>query len=873
MKPTSRIFQKSIAGTLSVITAMACSQLYSASAFAQLVLEEVVVTARKREESLQETPIAVSALSADTLEDLGLRDITDLREVVPNVDVSDGNGTSGAGSIFIRGIGARNTGVNFDSGVGLYVDNVYVSRPDGAVLDNLDLQSVQVLRGPQGTLFGKNTTGGAILYTTNKPVDIFEGHAEVRVGNYDRLDGKLTVNMPLIGDTLMSRFSVYSTSRDGLVTNDLTGTPIEGTALGDSLHGGEFDDISREGAQAQLRWVASDSLIFDLNYNYSDTDQSARGLNCEVVSGIDGAGWQAALQDDTVVIPSTGKSIAEWCQANADLGISKIQSDLAPRYEATVHSLSLVADWDINDTLAFRSITALRTTQGGETNDLDAIGIPILHRTNFGNSGGQLRETDQISQEFQLSGTAFGDKLDYIVGVFGFWEETDSGVSVSPSGPFFGSLSGFPAALTGQDCTTDNCAFYINQSTALYTENSSISVYSQADWNFNDQWRLTMGLRYTSEDRELQRIFKTPDFSGDVSNGATPIEIAGLGDLFKGQNFYYFPDGGSSYNPQHGFVPSLMDPLDPGSVDPLYDQTKKIENDDWTPMISLQRNFESSGFMDGGTAYITVANGFLSGGISDTTDIFTGELYAYEPEEVWNYEVGFKMDAWDSRLRVNTALFYTDYTERQLTTVTVNPTTGRIAGSTINAEKSSIAGLEIESILIPIPNMQIIANVTFNKGNIDVYDDTRIVTAGSLDNPGCLAPSFPPGIDVCPVDRSDEDLPRLPEEIYYLAVQYAWQTEIGTITPLITWSFRSNVENCFDQSSCQSGIYKGDQESLGARLTWSSPDENWRITAYGRNLTDERYVLGGVPLVDVLETAGTLYSLPRMYGVEAAFTW
>ncbi|GHD08052.1 TonB-dependent receptor [Halioglobus japonicus] len=863
-----RMFSHVVASKSALAIAIGTAGMSPIVVHSQMVLEEVIVTARKREESLQETPVAISALSGDDLEDLGLRDISNLSEVVPNVDSGDGNGTSGAGSVFIRGIGARNTGVNFDSGVGIYVDGVYVSRPDGAVLDNVDLQSIQVLRGPQGTLFGKNTTGGAILYTTNKPVDIFEGSAEVRVGNYDRLDGKLTVNIPLVGDTLMSRFSLYSTSRDGLMTNDLSGAPGN-----DSLDGDEFTDVNRHGGQAQLRWIASDDLVFDLNYNYNASDQSARGLDCEVVTGIDGTGWQAALQNSTIVEPATGQSIADWCQANADLGPETIQSDLPGRYESEVQSLALTADWYISDSLSFRSITAYRTTEGGETNDLDGTGIPLLHRTNFDFADAELRATDQFSQEFQFTGTAFDDKLDYIVGFFGFWEETDAGTAVSPSGPFFGSLYDLPPFVTGEDCTTGNCAFYINQTTTLYTENTSYSLYSQADWNFNDDWRLTLGLRYTSEERELQRIFQTPDFSNDVSTGTPPLEIAGIGDIFKGGNFYYFPDGPSSFNPHHGFVPSLTDPLDPGSVDPLYDQTMKIDNDDWTPMVSLQRNFGETGFMEYGTAYITAANGFLSGGVSDTTDVFTGEIYAYKPEKVWNYEIGFKMDAWDRRLRLNTALFYTDYQDRQLTTVTVNPTTGRIAGSTINAEKSTIAGLEIESILLPIPNLQIIANVTFNKGDIDKYEDVRIVTSGALDNPTCVAPATPPGIDVCLVDRSDEDLPRLPEQIYYLALQYNWETSVGLITPLLTWSYRTEVENCFDQSSCESGIYRGDQESLGARLTWTSPEEQWRITAYGTNLTDERYVIGGVPLVDVLETAGKQYNLPRMYGIEAAFTW
>ena len=131
----------------------------------QGALEEVVVTARRREESLQETPVAVTALSADTLRDAGVRNLAQLNQIVPNIEVSSANGTAPLANIYIRGVGQRNTGPNIDSGVGIYIDEVYVGRPDGALLDIYDVQSVQVLRGPQGTLFGKNTTGGALVFT------------------------------------------------------------------------------------------------------------------------------------------------------------------------------------------------------------------------------------------------------------------------------------------------------------------------------------------------------------------------------------------------------------------------------------------------------------------------------------------------------------------------------------------------------------------------------------------------------------------------------------------------------------------------------------------------------------------------------------
>jgi iron complex outermembrane receptor protein len=489
-------------------------------------------------------------------------------------------------------------------------------------------------------------------------------------------------------------------------------------------------------------------------------------------------------------------------------------------------------------------------------NELDATGIALLGRTNYKWQDTELRNTDSYSQEFQFASTAFDDKLDYVVGVFGFYEDTDAGTAASPSGPFFNALS------------TPDLAFYINQTTELLAKNESASFYSQADWNFDDYWRLTVGARYTWEEKKLTRKFRVPELAtlattGDAQN--SPIDAT----------FYEFPSGADTFNPNHGFTVAT-DPNNPNQLDPLADQTQKYDDSKITPMASIQRNFDAAGFMDSGNLYFTVANGFLSGGITDTVSVTTRMIENYDPEEVWNYEIGFKMEAWENKLRLNTALFYNDYTDRQLTTVRINPDTGRIAGALINAESSWIAGIEFEAIVLPVENLQITANVTFNDSDIDKYDDERIFAAP----PGSEAPAdctrIPVGtgfVDNCAVDRSDEGLPRLPDSIYFLAVQYTFQTEMGDVVPMISWSYRTNLDNCFDVASCASGVYKVNQEDLSARLTWTSPEMSWRLTAYGNNLTDERYVTGGTPLVDVTETAGTIYNLPRTYGIEAAYTW
>lgn len=845
--------QRLIVSHLAAALAVTSAGLIPTVALGQSALEEVVVTARKREETLQETPVAVSAFTGETLEELGLTNISDLTRVVPNVDMYSGNGTTGNGNIYIRGIGARNTGVNFDSGVGLYVDGVYVSRADGAVLDNVDLQNVQVLRGPQGTLFGKNTTGGAILYTTNRPTDELGGNAQVRVGNYNQFDSKGTINVPIMGDTLMSRFSLYRTKQDGYVQSVIPdGLPPQAVGNPPFIED-EFNDTDRWGGQAQLRWQAAEDLLMDLNYNYGKTDQAARGQDCKVVTGIPGIGWQAGLQDERIVIPSTGQSIADWCQANEDLGEDKIMANMEPnRYRAEVNTLALTADWSIRDDLNFKSITAGRNTTGGEVNELDAVGIALLGRSNYQGNGVAERDTDAWSQEFQLLGNAFDEKLDYVVGVFGFHEETNKGAATG-STLFFNALG------------SANLAFYNSNRTELLTKNSSASMFSQADWHFDDYWTMTLGARYTWEERRLTRDFKVPDLATLATTGNAAYTIGPSVTIFT------FPDGPDTFNPNHQYVYQTVN----GAPDPLGRQTMHTDDSKVTPMASIQRTFDSMGFMDFGNAYFTVANGFLSGGISDTVDVATGRVYEFDPEEVWNYELGFKMDAWKQKLRLNTALFYTDYKDRQLTTIRINPATGQIAGALINAEKSYISGIEFEAIVLPVENLQLTANVTFNESDIETYDDEQISAATPGVIPaGCqqiLVGGSP--VNNCPIDRSDEDMPRLPDSVFYLAAQYTFETEYGSIVPMLSWSYRTNLDNCFDASSCISGIYKVDQEDVGARLTWNSPDMAWRVTAFGNNLTDDRYITGGTPLVDVTATAGTVYNQPRTYGIEAAYTW
>lgn len=798
------------------------------------MLEEVIVTARKREESLQETPIAVSALSGTQLQDAGFNDLTDMGRIVPNLFTRTGSG-GGSTQLFIRGVGARNSGANFDGGVAIYQDGVYLSRSDGTILESVDLQNIQVLRGPQGTLFGKNATGGAILYTTNKPADVFEGYAEVNVGNYEQFNTQLTVNVPITDDTLFSRLSLYSTQRGGLIEDQL---------------GREFNDVDRIGGQLQLRALPSDSVVVDLNAQYGEIDQASRGQKCRLGLGVPGAGWQAVAQNEFIIAPSTGLTIQEHCQLSAQLDEDTFRSALVgprePTYKAETQSLSATVEWDIDDATSLKSITAWRNIEAGQQDDVYFAGIPVVLRLNYGFPIAEPRNTDWFSQELQLTGSALDDTLTYVIGLFGSNEQTDAGTAVGVQGPFFNVLG------------SADRAFYTAEATELLTDNTSYAAFSQVEWAFAEDWNLTLGLRYTWEERKLERNTYLAD-PATLSTGATAIDVLGDG------RFWDFPDGADTYNPTHGHLPATS-------------LAEDVSNDDWNPMASIQYLFGDIGPVNSGSAYFTVATGFLSGGLSESLDL-DGNIPQYDPEEVINYEIGSKLDLLDNTLRINTALFYTEYDDRQLTSIGVNPLTGSIAARTVNAEESVIFGYELETIWLPIENLEITFNFAWNDGDIKKFSDVAIVTAGESGLTGCTE-NIPIGggaaVDACPIDRSNEDLPNLPKQIYYLAGQYTWNTSVGDIIARVDASYSEDLNTCFDYASCFFEGGKGLQNdvfSLGARLTWYSADGDWRATAWGNNLTDYQYEAGGNPLIGTTQTLSYQWNLPLTYGVEVSYTW
>lgn len=809
-----------------------------------LVLEEVVVTARKRAESLQEVPVAVTAFSTETMESLGIKNMHDIDGLVPGLNLGAGNGVKGDGNAYIRGVGQRETRVTLDSGVGIYLDEVYIARASGALLDAVETESIQVLRGPQGTLFGKNTTGGAILYTSIKPSAEFGGTAKGTYGNLDRKDASLAIDIPLIEDTLLSRLSLATVNRDGYIENNLDGT--------------QYTDEDRNIIVGQLRWLPTDSLIVDLNLNHTKVDQKPIGQKCLWLGDeLAAAGFPNPGTLEGIYNALSPVSVEEYCKRSGeDLPIDEFQSEQNSRskvfyqgvYKVETSMAAATLSWEVNDHLQFKSITAYRNTEQTADEDLDGMAAVIIGRLSPENN-----DTDQYTQEFQFIGDALDDRLRYTLGLYGFYEETND--------DWLQDFAGYIETTTA----TNSILLARSNLTERETENVAYAGFSQFDYNLSHNLIVTAGVRYTWEERKTKyresKIYLPSIGQGDYLGELDTIYAANVIHPFSE------PGGTSVTTWQYGFDPDGPggEPFEVGAFGELKDDRN---DDDWSPMASIKYLATDSVLdtlhMDNAMTYLTYSSGFRSGGVAVGNGDFDGDgiidLENFKPEFVDMLEWGFKIDAFDRRLRTNVAIFYQEYKDIQLTTTRPDPTFGIPLPSIENAGKAEMKGVEIEYTFLPTDNLRFMGSIAYLDAEFKEY-------LSEIPDPN--------GGGQIMIDRSDEPMPRAPKWTAYVAVDYNINTDaMGTITPTFLVRYIDEIYGGFDRDS----FYVSDEVSIPAetfyetRLTWRLPDERTTITAWVKNLTDiEDHEQGGVPTVGVARTTTQGYAPPRTYGIDLTY--
>ncbi|MGI9251107.1 MAG: TonB-dependent receptor [Pseudohongiellaceae bacterium] len=408
----------------------------------QTGIEEIVVTARKRQESLQETPISITAISADTMTEANMVDLRDIGKYTPGMTfTSYGIGNSEAGAMFLRGIGQADHLVATDPGVGLYIDGVYVGRNQGAALDLLDLQQVEVLRGPQGTLFGKNTIGGAVNVISHKPGGDAGGSLKLTAGNGGRLNGAVSVESAL-GNQGAFSLGLLSKVRDGVGEQIFTGTEI-----------GDEDSLS---GRAQLYFYNNDTE-FSVAMDFARARQVAMPHSF----------YQSSLgtascytRDNTGYIPC-----AQGVEGNPFNSYSLDNLDS----EQDLFGIAATVERDISNTLTFKSITAYRDMAYLGALEFDGAPQRIVYYAETG-------ESDQLSQELQLSGIGNGGTTNWIVGLYYFTEDGNNDQHQDEFG-----------ALTNR---------------LLEVETRSYAGFGQITSDLNDVLSLTAGLRYTKEAKD-----------------------------------------------------------------------------------------------------------------------------------------------------------------------------------------------------------------------------------------------------------------------------------------------------------------------------------------------------------------------------------
>jgi iron complex outermembrane receptor protein len=431
-------------------------------------LESIVVTARRREESLQDTPLAVTALSAAALERQQVTGTTDLDKIAPNLQFhSYGTltGNNSAAQVFIRGIGQTDATPAVDPGVGIYIDDVYMGRSVGGAMEFRDIANVQIVRGPQGTLFGRNTIGGAVLLTTNAPGDNAGNSVRMGVGDDNLYELFGAFDIPL-GDTWSARLSLGGRQRDGYVKR-----VSDGEDLGDeNMYTG----------QAAVRWKPSDALSFTLRGDYTNEDENGSPFvfqSMNEAATFVGAASQAAgcpnmldpLPPPVLVGPLADPRCGNDAQA---LGPFKNGGTYPASSTLENRGASLVALWNVTDSFSFKSITADRRLNWTGTRDADNTPLLILH-TNY------TSRSQQFSQELQA--LYDGDRVDGVVGLYYFDEESFDRLLVPLGNP-------------GTSYDTQRVAM----------DGKAKAAFTEWTFKFTEGFSVSAGVRYTEETKGLQ---------------------------------------------------------------------------------------------------------------------------------------------------------------------------------------------------------------------------------------------------------------------------------------------------------------------------------------------------------------------------------
>ncbi len=602
---------------------------------------EIVVTARRREENVQDVPVAISVIGGATLEAQGTYNINRLTQLQPSLQFFSTNPRNTF--INIRGIGAPFglTNDGFEQGVGIYIDQVYYNRIAAATLDFVDVERIEVLRGPQGTLYGKNTTAGAINITTRAPSFDFEGRAEVSIGDHNFKQAKVSVSGPLT-DNLAARISVSSTDRRGTIYNVATDTWINSQ-----------DNIGVRGA---LLWKPSDRLRLTLSGDFNLQDPICCG---QIYARVGTTQRTANRQYAALTALFPGYAVPSTDPFDR---VTDLDADLAARNE--IGGTSLRAEWDLGaGTLT--SVTAWRYWDWGPKNDRDFTGLPVYTRVN------NPTKQNQYTQELRYAYDGRG--FDFVVGAFGFYQkihttgvqETGNAASAWLLNPT-SALSRNPAVLNGVLAEND-----------IQLKNLSLATFGKLNWHVTDRLTVSPGIRVNYDKKEgLYNSVVT----GTASDGTRQV-------IGNSPTSAYYNDPWTAA--QRGVQASQFFEPDFSDWNLSYDLSVSY---DITPDILYYATYARS-FKTGGIN--------LNGVPSRPDGTPALEVAQIDPEKVDHFEIGFKTQFWDRRATFNVAGYWTSIKDFQASVISNVSGSNVLRGYLANADKVRVRGIEADFSVRP----------------------------------------------------------------------------------------------------------------------------------------------------------------------------
>ncbi len=797
-------------------------------------IETIIVTAQKREQSLQDVPLVVTTISEQLLQDAGVEDIKDLTLLTPGLIVTSTTSET-VTTARIRGIGTVGDNPGLESSVGVVIDGVYRPRNGVSFGDLGELERVEVLKGPQGTLFGKNTSAGVINVVSKRPSFDFGSQVELTAGDYGDIGGSASITGPIAGDVVAGRLSVAARERDGYL--DVETGPGPRT---------EDEDFTRsfQTVRGQLLFQPSDAVDVRLVGDYTDRDE-----DCCVAA-------QIALSPNPLVL-GVLNAIQPGSFANpVDPFERRVFANRSTEQQIEDMGASMEVNWDLSADATLTSITAWRNWESVNGQDSDFTTADILYRSP---DGSFANEFTQISEELRLSGES--ERLSWLVGAFYADEDLDSGNPLrygAQFGQYFGGLLGMggppPAALApilaayaggiGQEDTFEQDS----KSWALFT-NNSIRV--------TDAFEVTLGLRYTDESKDLLSQY---------ANGGGPLAGAGCNALR------------ANLLPILGFVGTLPPALQEQALqtvygigcatyaDPLFNNlttNQTIDENEWSgtaklayrftddvmSYVSYARGYKASGFnLDRERTNNNVANNPLDPAGPIAADIDT----SFEKELVDSYELGFKTEWLGNTLLLNTAMFYQDYENFQLNTFT------GISFVVTSLPQVISQGVDLDFLWnTPLEQLTLQGGFTYAETEIEEF--------------GSAAAFFRP-------ERENDRLSFAPKWSGSLAATF--EQPVGNAL-----MFRGNVGAKYT-SEYNTGSNldpRKEQDALtivNARLGFGAENESWMLELWAQNLTDEEYyqvafdaTLQGSSASQPLpsSTVNAFLGAPRTYGVTARF--